>query len=544
MAKLTLDPIGSFTQAAVTTINTNMDRIEAAVEKTLSRDGTIPNQMEADLDMNNQNIINAAQVSVDQLFIDGLELTTEGIIGPEGPPGPPGQIQSIVEGTNIEIDVSDPANPIISSTASGTGDMEASVYDPQNIIDDAFDRANHTGSQLASTISDFSTAADARISAAIGVTVQAYDADLTAWAAVNPSSYSTTAQIAAAYQPLDSDLTSWAGVTRASGFDTFAATPSSANLASVVTDETGSGALVFGTSPTIDSPTLQNDTIFFRLSNTASQVPTTLFRRGRTGPAAVQSGDGLGGNLWGPRDDTAYGTPNCAAFFAYAGENFTSSTHGAYFEYELAPIGGTTRAVRMRISPTTVNFPSISTTASAANAFLDSGSSPANSLLRSTSSLRYKKDVEPIDGEVADALLRSVDPIWYRSLADADKLDDGTEKSFYSFGAEHLAEVDPRLVSWGYLDTDWELVEADASYPVMAWQPKEGVVADEKTGGYTKDDLELREIIVPDKRAIRVLREGAQKVPDGINDRAVIAMLFNIVKRQEARIAALEASNG
>lgn len=49
---------------------------------------------------------------------------------------------------------------------------------------------------------------------------------------------------------LDANLTSWAGVTRASGFDTFTATPSSANLASLVTDETGTGALVFGTSPT------------------------------------------------------------------------------------------------------------------------------------------------------------------------------------------------------------------------------------------------------------------------------------------------------
>ena len=59
----------------------------------------------------------------------------------------------------------------------------------------------------------------------------------------------TVSGVAAAYQPLDSDLTSWAGVTRAAGFDTFAATPSSANLASLVTGETGSGALVFGTSP-------------------------------------------------------------------------------------------------------------------------------------------------------------------------------------------------------------------------------------------------------------------------------------------------------
>jgi hypothetical protein len=40
------------------------------------------------------------------------------------------------------------------------------------------------------------------------------------------------------------------------GVATFLATPSSANLASAVTGETGSGALVFGTSPTIDGVTL------------------------------------------------------------------------------------------------------------------------------------------------------------------------------------------------------------------------------------------------------------------------------------------------
>lgn len=40
------------------------------------------------------------------------------------------------------------------------------------------------------------------------------------------------------------------------GVGTFLATPSSANLAGAVTDETGSGALVFGTSPTITTGTL------------------------------------------------------------------------------------------------------------------------------------------------------------------------------------------------------------------------------------------------------------------------------------------------
>lgn len=43
-------------------------------------------------------------------------------------------------------------------------------------------RANHTGTQTASTISDFSTAADARITAATGISVQAYNANLTTWA--------------------------------------------------------------------------------------------------------------------------------------------------------------------------------------------------------------------------------------------------------------------------------------------------------------------------------------------------------------------------
>jgi hypothetical protein len=66
---------------------------------------------------------------------------------------------------------------------------------------------------------------------------------------VNPSGTSIAAALSGK-QPLDTDLTSWAGVTRAAGFDTFTGTPSSANLRALVTDETGTGALVFGTGPT------------------------------------------------------------------------------------------------------------------------------------------------------------------------------------------------------------------------------------------------------------------------------------------------------
>jgi hypothetical protein len=52
---------------------------------------------------------------------------------------------------------------------------------------------------------------------------------------------------------------------------TFLATPSSANLASAVTDETGSGALVFGTSPTITTPTITFSTAAAATAGTNSQ---------------------------------------------------------------------------------------------------------------------------------------------------------------------------------------------------------------------------------------------------------------------------------
>ena len=82
------------------------------------------------------------------------------------------------------------------------------------------------------------------------------------WGNHASAGYLTTAAAAAAYQPLDSDLTSWAGITRASGFDTFAATPSSANLRALLSDEVGTGAAYFvgGALGTPASATLTNAT--------------------------------------------------------------------------------------------------------------------------------------------------------------------------------------------------------------------------------------------------------------------------------------------
>lgn len=57
MAKLTLtDLLSKF--SSITKINANNDLIEAAMENTLSLDGTSPNAMTADFDMNSNQILN------------------------------------------------------------------------------------------------------------------------------------------------------------------------------------------------------------------------------------------------------------------------------------------------------------------------------------------------------------------------------------------------------------------------------------------------------------------------------------------------------
>ena len=74
-------------------------------------------------------------------------------------------------------------------------------------------------------------------------------------------------------------LSTLATTTPAANVATFLATPTSANLAAAVTGETGSGALVFGTSPTIDAPTISGSAAF-----TSTTRPTSA---GTGAPAAT-----------------------------------------------------------------------------------------------------------------------------------------------------------------------------------------------------------------------------------------------------------------
>ena len=126
-------------------------------------------------------------------------------------------------------------------------------------------------------------------------------------------------------------------------------------------------------------------------------------------------------------------------------------------------------------------------------------------LLRYTSSLKYKTDVETIEDARADAIL-SCRPVWYRSICESDITTEGSEKSdwgWYGFIAEEVAEVEPRLVNWA-----------------------------------TKDAVEQE-----DGSMESVQRDPANYTAEGVRYENFIPLLVNLVKRQQVAIETLETQN-
>ena len=59
----------SLTNSMVAGVNANLERISTALENTLSRDGTSPNHMNSDVDMNNNDILNAKSLGLQELSV-------------------------------------------------------------------------------------------------------------------------------------------------------------------------------------------------------------------------------------------------------------------------------------------------------------------------------------------------------------------------------------------------------------------------------------------------------------------------------------------
>lgn len=120
-------------------INDNFELIEAALQNALSRTGTPPNQMEADLDLNSNDLLNVGMVDATSLFIDGVEVVTDELIavGPAGAGATVtvGTVTTGAAGTDVIVtNVGDATDAILDITiprgntgasGAGTGDMVA-----------------------------------------------------------------------------------------------------------------------------------------------------------------------------------------------------------------------------------------------------------------------------------------------------------------------------------------------------------------------------------------------------------------------------------
>ena len=157
-----------------------------------------------------------------------------------------------------------------------------------------------------------------------------------------------------------------------------------------------------------------------------------------------------------------------------------------------------TEAFKIDSSQTFYSVPTYNNTiASAANVYVrDNGN-----FYRSTSSAKYKTNIETLEDSYADALLQCR-PVWYRSTCEADNPAHG----WWGFIAEEVAEIDPRLVQWKTTEISYD---------------ENGSVVE------TPCDPE----------------------PEGVQYDRFVPHLLNLIKRQkeqieamEARLSALEAS--
>lgn len=164
---------------------------------------------------------------------------------------------------------------------------------------------------------------------------------------------------------------------------------------------------------------------------------------------AVLNGNGLGEISFFSNDG---GVPfHSATILAQATETHVpGSDRGTHMLFYVTPTNTETKQEKLRIqqngilkSVQTYN----STTTGAANMNVDS----AGQYRRSTSSGKYKTDVETIEDSYSDALL-NCRPVWYRSTCEGDNPDHG----WWGFIAEEVAEIDPRLVQWKTSESSYD----------------------------------------------------------------------------------------
>jgi len=219
-----------------------------------------------------------------------------------------------------------------------------------------------------------------------------------------------------------------------------------------------SGRLLVGTSTSTDA----NSTL--QVSSTSFGV-AQIFRTGAFGaslhigstgtgtlasPSALTNGEAAGYVTFRGYDSAAWRSG--ANIAAHAdGQTWASGDCPTRLVFSTTADGASSPTERMRIDKNgnITNCVGIynNTTAAAANVFVGS----AGDLGRSTSSAKYKTDIESIEDSYSDALL-NCRPVWYRSICEGDNPAHG----WWGFIAEEVAAIDPRLVHWKTVEITYD----------------------------------------------------------------------------------------
>lgn len=259
--KLTLTDLSNLTNqaSAVATINANNDDVETAMDNTLSRDGTAPNAMEAELDMNDNQIINVPtctqnQHAANKLYVDDQFALFEAEVQQDAEDAANSAAEALASASAASTSAAT-AGAYATDAADSAAAAEAALDDFQNYYLGAFTsdpsldndggpltdgdlyfntisnelRIYHTGIWYAVPQQYLTDLLDVNLSSPADLDVLQYNTSSSNW--INRTI------TGAGIQPLDADLTSWAAITRAANFDTFVTTPTSANLGALVTDD-------------------------------------------------------------------------------------------------------------------------------------------------------------------------------------------------------------------------------------------------------------------------------------------------------------------
>jgi len=265
MAKLTLNTIVAGYKAT-TALNSNSAATVAAMENTLSRDGTSPNTMTADLDMNGNSILNSgnalgAVTSVSGTAPISISGTTTPTVSITASSGAAAGSMSAADKTKLDaVSGTNTGDQTSVSGNAGTVTTNANLTGHVTSVGNAAVLGSFTSTELRGALTNetgtgfavFATS-PTLITPILGTPTSGTLTNCT-FPTLNQSTTgnadtATTATNVTTNANLTGHITSTGNAAVLGSF-------TSAQLATALTNETGSGAAVFGTSPSIASPTL------------------------------------------------------------------------------------------------------------------------------------------------------------------------------------------------------------------------------------------------------------------------------------------------